>query len=73
MEGEQPFIGGEYRTMQENHNVIIGVAKYRRCGRGFRSKMRRMPNRDSTVNVRELGEMESQVHLILKMTDEMET
>ena len=24
MEGERPFIGGEHRAVQEDHNIIIG-------------------------------------------------
>ena len=31
-----------------------------------------MPNGDSIANVEDLVEMESQIHLILKVTDKME-
>ncbi|GFY95096.1 hypothetical protein Acr_10g0004810 [Actinidia rufa] len=36
-------------------------------------KERRIPNGDSAANVGDLVEMESQIHLILKVTGEMET
>ncbi|GFZ11325.1 hypothetical protein Acr_22g0007230 [Actinidia rufa] len=63
---------GESTTVREYHSVIIGTAKYGRRGHGFWSKRRRIPNGDNTANVGELVEMESQSHLILRVTGEME-
>ena len=67
MDGEQLFIDGECTAMQEDHDVIVGQPNMEIVVEDHGA----MPNGDSIANVGDLVEMESQVHLILRVTGEV--
>ena len=72
MEGERPFIDGEWRAVQEDHGVIIGQPSMEAMSEDFGVKGGGCQIGDSTANVGDLVEMESQSHLDLRATGEMD-
>ncbi|GFZ03502.1 hypothetical protein Acr_16g0001260 [Actinidia rufa] len=67
VEDEQFFIAGEWRAAREDHGVIIRVPSIEAVSENFRVK-----GGECTVNVGDVVEMESQGHLIPKVTGEVE-